>query len=193
MIELLLNFSKTITAVEVISAFVVATLAFSFQAYRKIRHIYHQLTPNGGSSLADTINDIRTHQLIGQTRTQILWEHAEKIGYYECDGPAGKDPGACTWANKFLCDLFGLPLNEFIGFGWTQAIVSQSERNRIHKSWISAVADEIPYEEAYEIVNQRDGKHYQVKARAWACKNKKGEVLKMFGTLEVQHDGKDLH
>lgn len=185
MIDLLITFSKTISSVEVIAAFATAMLAFVVQIYRKIRKIFHELTPNGGGSLADTINDIRKHQIIGQTRAQILWEHQQGVGYYECEGNASENAGACTWANKYLCDLFGIPLEEFVGFGWTQAIVSQAERNRIHKSWLAAVEDEIPYVEEYEIVNQHTGQRHRVKTRAWACYGKDKKVLKMFGTLEL--------
>ncbi len=179
-LDLITNANHTIGAIIVLTSFVTSAAWYFFKVYRKIRAIYLLLVPNGGSSLADTINQIRENQQIGQTRTQILWEHQPGVGYYECDA----DSGACTHANKTLTDLFNMSLEEFLGFGWLGAVESQSERDRIYKSWVYAVRDRIPYEVEYFINSH--GVRTKVRTRAWACRDKKtGKALKMFGTLEV--------
>jgi len=179
-LDLITNTNQVIGAVLLFVSFLSSAAWYFNKVYRKIKAIYLLLVPNGGSSLADTINQIRENQQIGQTRTQILWEHQPGVGYYECDA----ETGLCTHANNTLTDLFGLSLEEFLGFGWLRAVESQVERDRIYKSWIAAVKDRIPYEVEY-FINVR-GTRTKVKTRAWACRDKKtGKTLKMFGTLEV--------
>lgn len=153
--------------------------------YRKLAKIYSQLIPNGGSSLADTIREIKEGQQVGQMRTQLLWEHTlEGVGYYECEPIAGE----CTYANRYLCDLFGLSLEEFLGFGWTKSIHSQDERVRIYKSWQAAVKESIPYNETYKIDTRNGVKTVQTKA--WAARDKKThKVLMMFGILKEVKEG----
>ena len=178
-IEFITSTNQAIGASLVLVSFISSAAWYFFKVYKKIKAIYLLLIPNGGSSLADVINQIREDQLIGQTRTQILWEHQAGVGYYECDA----DTGACTHANKILTDLFGIPLEQFLGSGWLGAIETQVERDRIYRSWLAAVKDRIPYEVEYFIVV--DGVRTKVRTRAWACRDKTGKALKMFGTLEV--------
>jgi PAS domain-containing protein len=185
MIEWLNETSTAAKNITILCSFFSVLAVLVWRNYIKVKKILYQVTNNGGKSMKDSIDKmegsidkILVNQTINVKRTQLLWEHNNQ-GYYECDA----DTGACTYANEILCDLFGLPLADFLGFGWLGVIETQSERNRIYQSWLAAVRDNIPYSEEYYITV--GGQRKKVRTRAWTCReDETNKVLKMFGTLE---------
>lgn len=182
LIEFLETTSGAVAALSVVITGISSASVFSYKLYRKTKIIYQQITPNGGSSLADVINQIRQHQRIGEMRLRVVWENMAQ-GYYECD-----DQGAKIFVNKRLCEKFGLSAFEMSGTGWMRALVSQAERDRVSEEWFNSIENNIPYDSIYKIRNQRTGEIVKIRSQAWPCKDKNGKTIWIFGTSEEVQD-----
>lgn len=176
--EFLESTGGVITAFGIIVTTISSSFVFFYKIYRRTKIIYQQLMPNGGASLADTINQISRHQQIATSRLQVVWENMS-MGYFESDAD-----GNYIFANKKLCDKFGLSMNEMAGTGWLRSLTTQSERDKVRGEWQAALRNGIPYDTVYEIKNQRTNRKYKVRSQAWPCLDKKGNILWMFGTTE---------
>ena len=173
-IELAKDTTVLLTALGILSSAVLAWSAFVYRVYKRVRKIHELLTPNGGTSLADQIRDIRDEQIVGTMRQQIVWANLE-VGYYECD-----TNGMCVYANQKLCDLFGLSHEQMKGNGWLKAISGTDERSKVWRDWQSALKHELPYEACYKVRNQINGEVFKCRTVAYICRNKQGEPIWYF-------------
>lgn len=167
MFEYLIKLSHTITAISVVCSFLCVIIYYARKSYKEGQKVYEQLIPNGGSSLADKINEIdrklrglSTQVLINRERQGMLWA-IQNIPYFECN-----ENGECVYTNDALNNLFNKSAQEMLGFGWTSAIATQHERERIRDSWITSVKENIPYDEVYRVRTKHNNEEFMVRAIA---------------------------
>ena len=148
-----------------------------------LEEIRDQVKPNGGGSLADAINrtEACVHEMSG--RLDILqagYRFALRAGdaIWECNAT-----GECVYANAQLCELFGLPLNDMLGWKWLVAIDGPQERTRVADVWNRSVKDGIPYQVEYRVHNNRTGEIFQGEARGFPVPAGDGKTLWYFGTF----------
>ena len=148
-----------------------------------LSEIRDQVKPNGGSSLADAVNRIESSvaDLVSQLHIlQAGYRFAMRDGeaIWECNAS-----GECVYANAHLCELFGLPLNEMVGWNWLAAIDGPQERARVADAWRISVKDGIPYRIEYRVRNSRTGEIFLGEARGFPVPTGDGRTLWYFGTF----------
>ncbi len=136
-----------------------------------------ELRPNGGQSLTDKVNAIRTQVLILESRGRAVWA-ADDTPTYECDGH-----GQCIWSSAKLCELFGLTFEEMLGNGWLAAVHGAEERKRVHDNWREAVEAGTPYEDVYQIFNRKTHESFLVRTYTTASKDVTGAIVRYFGVV----------
>lgn len=127
--------------------------------WEQVQEALDQLKPNGGESLSDVIRKMSHGMTLLRARVFGVID-MDKTPVYEFD-----QTGACTFANRALCDLFGIDKSAMLGNGWIRG-VDFNERDETYREWMSSVTDRRPYDCAYTVVNQRTGQRYKVKTHA---------------------------
>jgi PAS domain S-box-containing protein len=136
-----------------------------------------EFSTNSGKSIKDRITRIDNTIKKEELRNKLLSDSLLTIGSYECD--AG---GGCVWANKALCEMFGLSLAEMMGSGWLSAIC-EDDRMDSWLKWLKAIELNIPYESVYTVCNIKTGEHFSCQSQAVAHRDAKGIVLGFYGTV----------
>ena len=146
-------------------------------AIADIQQVKSEVTPNGGGSLKDIVSRIDARGERTAARTLAL-QDAQSACIYECD-----TDGCCTYANRALCDLFGIEQAAMMGNGWLTAI-DHEHRAEVFEVWAHAASHGIPYENDYTVVNQRA--HTRLKCRTYArpMRNSAGKVIGYSGIVE---------
>ena len=147
------------------------------QALERIDLVYAELTPNGGGSVKDKINQLTRDVAIlrgGLSFSLALNPH--------CVFEAEPD-GHCSFANVALCDLFGLPQADMLGRGWLSALDGSEARERAWDVWSTCVEKRIPYLDRYQIRNARTGERIWVRAHAIPAGHP-DKPLHYYGTIE---------
>lgn len=106
-----------------------------------------------------------------QVRQKIAEQHL-RIGIYIC-----RPDGRCSWANDYLCELFGRSQDQMHGFGWIDA-VHDDDRKRVYEEWHFATENVLPYRTTYAVVH--GGDVVPVKTEAFAVTHGKrvdGDVV----------------
>lgn len=98
----------------------------------RLTAIEAELKTNGGSSLRDAINYIRSDVNLGNFISQEAL--AETLAF------RSDANGNCVWSSPKWCELAGLTLAESLGSGWTRAIVEE-DRQRVWEQWQSCIRD----------------------------------------------------
>lgn len=151
--------------------------------------VYKQITPNGGSSVADKVGDILSQ--VGELQKQVttisnqlavevscrrfLFQRSPDA-IYEC-----ARNGDCTWVNQALADLFGVSRTEALGRGWLKA-VHIDDRLETWRLWQKSVELRVPYEATYR-VEDGEGGYVRVRTAADACYDKEGQPMGFFGVV----------
>jgi len=131
------------------------------RAMTMLRTVYQQVTPNGGSSIADHIRYL--------IDSQSAWRRAgidtDPQAAWECS-----TDGSLMWANTACCDLFGLSLAEMTGKGWINGIYPE-DRDAMMSAWMHAVRDERSFDWRYRLQCPETGAITHVRGRGrpvWA-------------------------
>jgi len=112
-----------------------------------------EVTPNGGNSLKDTINQIKLmikiqeFRQFNDSKEELRWE--------------SDSHGRFIKTSEGLRKLWGCSTEEMIGFGW-QSKIHPDDREKIHSGWIYANENNIPWNAKYRIVNKETGITYNV-------------------------------
>jgi len=183
MFEFFENFSRLAGFLTVLCSFLSVIIYYVRKTYKEGQKVYSQLIPNGGNSIMDKLvqidkkfKDLSAQVLIGRERQGMLWA-VQNIPYFECDGE-----GACVFSNDALNSLFQKSSQEMLGFGWTSAIKTQQERERITESWLNSVKFNLPYEETYTL-RVKDKSEFQVRAIAKHIHDEDKKFLYSFGIV----------
>lgn len=146
-------------------------------AIERIDIVYAELTPDGGGSVKDKVNQLTRDVAIlrgGLSFSLALNPH--------CVFEAEPD-GHCSFANVALCDLFGLPQSDILGRGWLSALDGSEARERAWDTWSTCVEKRIPYLDRYQIRNARTGERIWVRAHAIPAGHP-DKPLHYYGTVE---------
>lgn len=147
------------------------------QALERIDKVYAELTPNGGGSIKDKINQLSRDVTIlrsGLSFSLALNPHC----VFEAD-----PTGSCTFANVALCELFGLPQTDMLGRGWLSVLDGSDVRERAWNTWTACVAKHLPYLDRYQVRNARTGERFWVRAHAIPAGDP-DSPLHYYGTVE---------
>lgn len=153
----------------------------------KVDTILKEMTPNGGGSLKDAVNAMRTDVQKLKAGVAILRDGLrfslglQPTAVFETD-----ETGRCTNASPALCDMFGKTHEEMLGLGWLSAIESAEGRDRVWVNWRSAVESGMPYKDRYLVHNEKTGERFYVSSRAVSSKTDDGVVRYYFGSVEKE-------
>lgn len=149
------------------------------QALERIDRVYAELTPNGGGSIKDKINQLSRDVAIlrsGLSFSLALNPH--------CIFEASPD-GECTFANVALCELFGVSQAEIVGRGWLSVLDGSDAREKAWHTWTSCVERRIPYMDRYQVCNPRTHERFWVRAHAIPAGHPE-KPLHYYGTVEKE-------
>jgi len=129
--------------------------------YKEVTEIKKELTPNGGTSLKDTVNKIAvavdTLALQG-TRMELRQQNilnSVAVPIFETD-----KNGECVFANKAYLDLIGRSMDEIKGPSWIN-MIHPEDRTKVQDEWDRAIEQKRNFELTYRIVC-REKKVYDV-------------------------------
>ncbi len=92
------------------------------------------LGPNGGSSLADKIDETRDTMLLVKADVNDLLDHTSKPLW------AADEAARCTRVNRAFEETFGYPHAELLGSGWLLHVATE-DRERVTRDWDSALRE----------------------------------------------------
>lgn len=111
--------------------------------------IEHELKPNSGSSLRDSINRIETGVRVTSAIVRAFQDSQEQ-GMFE----AGAD-GRLLWANQTLLRWARRAGKELQGWGWTDTIAAD-QREHIRDNWERCVAERREFRQRYTMITSDD-------------------------------------
>jgi len=89
--------------------------------------------------------------------------------------------GQIIYANERACQIFGAPLEDLVAWKWGNYIHPE-DRQRVYKTWLYAIAHQIPWQEEYRLLHQ-EGKVIWVLAQTDLEWKETGTVIGYVGTL----------
>lgn len=125
--------------------------------YKEKKKISHFLNNDGynilkdiekkfGKEIANTIIDFMRKSKSYNDNTDVrlnMLENELGIGIYVCNAD-----GKCVYANRILCEMFGLPLNKMQGSGWLEPVI---DKKKVYDDWVFSFKNGIPYNTEYDI------------------------------------------
>jgi PAS domain-containing protein len=145
----------------------------------RIDRIYQEVTPNGGSSLKDSVNRIETRQLIQEQR-QHAYASQLTTPIFETDAT-----GACTWVNKAYLDFVDANPEDVLGHGWIN-FIAYEDQHRVADSWASAIRDERAFRLEYMMVPPEGPT--RVLGETTVIRDNNGAVLGYIGSFTAVRD-----
>jgi PAS domain S-box-containing protein len=144
---------------------------------KKIDRLYIEMTPNGGSSLCDSVRRMEVGIAKVETRHRAFLDSLRVIRF-ESD-----DKGECLWVSSAYCELTGVTCHNALGTGWTN-ILHPNDKELVLKEWSSAVAGKRDFIQTYRIINLHDQSEHKVRCQASPLLNPRTKAVEGFvGTL----------
>jgi len=168
-------FKNTLQSTNAIAQEVQSTMNTQLVPFMK--SFQEEFSTNSGKSIKDRITRIDNSLKKEELRNKLLADSLLTIGAYECNAD-----GDCVWANKALCDMFGMSFTDMTGNGWLSAIC-EPDRKRVWKDWLENIQLDIPYDSVYAVCNVESGEKYSCRAHAVAHRDIKGNILGYYGTV----------
>lgn len=126
---------------------------------KEISEIKKELTPNGGTSIKDTVNKLA----VNMDKIVVSIDHLSRQGArmelrqqnilnsvsiptFETD----KD-GECVFANKAYLELIGRSMEEIRGPSWIN-MIHPEDRTKVKNEWVAVLADKRNFELTYRVV-----------------------------------------
>jgi PAS domain-containing protein len=125
---------------------------------KKLDVILEQFSPNGGTTVKDSLNRIERRQAVNEIMSVTL-ANSMDIAMFKTEAD-----GSCSWASKAYLRLTGRTLEDTLGFGWILAIKS-SDRASVREEWASAVIEKTHFEKIFTVVNT-NGDEIRINCRA---------------------------
>ncbi|NBQ67421.1 MAG: PAS domain-containing protein [Nitrosomonadaceae bacterium] len=143
----------------------------------KINRLYVEMTPNGGSSLCDSVRRMEVGIAKVETRHRAFLDSLRVIRF-EADAQ-----GDCLWVSSAYCELTGATNLNALGTGWTN-ILHPDDKELVLKEWASAVAGKRDFIQIYRIINLHDQSEHKVRCQASPLLNPRTKAVEGFvGTL----------
>jgi PAS domain S-box-containing protein len=89
--------------------------------------------------------------------------------------------GQIIYANERACQIIGASLADLVGWKWSDRIHPE-ERQRVYKTWLYAIANQVPWQEEYRLLHQ-EGRVIWVLAQTDLEREETGTVIGYVGTL----------
>lgn len=137
--------------------------------------IKNKLSPNGGSSIADSIKRIEARQVASDARALALINDS-KIGIFYCDLNAKN-----TWVNRTYARFLGCGAEELMGYGWRK-FISTNELERYSRVWHAAFKDGCEFGETVEFTNAQN-RTLNLHIEVVAVKDEKGQTTSYIGQV----------
>lgn len=145
----------------------------------KIDIIYKEVTPNGGSSLADKISNIEKNVAGTSVTNDIL---ASRMGILKWRSDAF---GATTSVNDVMCTTTNRPESDFLGYNWANTIL-ESDRERVVEAWEDSIRLKKDFVLDYRLTKS-DGTIIEISALAKPVKNAAGLVIGYIGSAQIKN------
>lgn len=157
-----------------------ASLAFLLVWWKKFS--YFLSTVGHAAGLAETFGEnpaekiktallnLQRAQSIAEIERQLFSKHLN-LGTYVCS-----PDGQCTAVNQTLVELFGLSREQFIGFGWTEAIIPE-DRLKTIEVWKRSVAERSAYDATYTVYNRITKTKRRMRTHAYSVLDIETKVL----------------
>lgn len=146
-----------------------------------INSIKNQFSVNSGKSIMDRISRIDDNTRLAELRSKLIASNLVTTCMLEFD-----KTGELTWANKAFLDLSGLQLEQVKNNGWF-VCVSEDDRERVWDLWKHSLETRIPFESEFQVKNQLNHEHRQVKCVVHPHKSisssPDGGILGYYGTM----------
>lgn len=147
------------------------------EIHRKIDAVFAELTPNGGKSIKDSVNQlVREVSVLRQGLSFSFALHPNAI--FEADAK-----GDFTFANQAMCDLLGMAQADLLGRNWLLAVADPEDREEAYDRWSRCVQSQLPYQDTLQLRNPKTGERFRVRARAVVAE-REGRPLHYYGTFE---------
>lgn len=137
--------------------------------------VKNKLSPNGGSSIPDSIKRIENRQIALESKNNALLNDTRNgIFFSTLDGKN-------VWVNRTYARFLDCGTSELLNWGWKRFIKTE-ELARYSKIWEAAFRDGCEFEETVQFVNTHGGRinlHISVSA----VQNEKGETVSYIGQV----------
>lgn len=136
--------------------------------------IEKELKPNGGDSLRDIVDGLRSSQMFQDRSYEAMLDlHDEP--YFKSDRF-----GLCVWVNRAYLRLIGKSTEETRGNGWINAI-HPDDRSKVFAEWRAAIDQNRNFEMEYRVLSP--GGPIIVRADAKALRDPKGNLIGFIGSI----------
>lgn len=146
-----------------------------------INSIKNQFSVNSGKSIMDRISRIDDNTRLAELRSKLIASNLVTTCMLEFD-----KSGQLVWANKAFLDITGLQLEQIRNNEWF-VCVSEEDRERVWNLWKHSLDSKIPFESEFEIKNQINHSHKNVKCVVHPHKSiantPDGGILGYYGTI----------
>ncbi len=160
MLSLFSGLLENIPWTEILTGVASLVLLFLRLANTKLKVLIAQLTPNGGTSLRDSVNRIEQH--VGElTAVNEAVQQLSRKPMFKTD-PAGN----CIWINTSYSITTGKDIEDLKGEGWL-SVIHPDHRKMVCDEWESAVNDHRRFDLRYNVVNTNTGNEYLVNCKAY--------------------------
>lgn len=134
-----------------------------------------KLSPNGGSSISDSIKRIENRQISSDARSNALLNDSAQ-GIFFC-ATSGKN----LWVNRTYARILGCGTNELLDYGWRK-FIKTAELERYGKVWQAAFHDGCEFEDEVEFI---DVGHQKIKVliNVVAVKDSSGNTASYIGQV----------
>jgi len=149
---------------------------------KKLDFIVEQFSPNGGSTLKDSLNRIESKQVIDEVMA-VYFVNALEAPMFKTDAI-----GACTWASKSYLKITGKSLEDTLGWGWLSSIHRADEKD-VRNELMSAIRDKRAFQSKYRVVTEEGETLNIISKTTPSIFN--GEIVAWVGEWEID-DGSQI-
>jgi len=146
----------------------------------RLDRITGMLEPNGGTSLADSINRIE-HSVMFQGARSVAALHTNPNPIFETNRE-----GKVNFVNHSYSRIFGIDGGDAEDMGWVN-IIPQQHRDGVVTKWFRAVTDKRTFDEFVPLVGA-DGKTLKTHVVAYVIRGDRDNMLGHHGEVKILKD-----
>lgn len=178
------DYGSTIAAVGAATTVIVTAVKYGIPAAQRawnthclLRSLYDTFGPEGANVLKAAMVEIQSRHTRLSAKLDVITRNMS-IGLYVCS-----PDGRCSWCTQYLADLFQLPMEEMMGYGWLKHVV---EPQNVYQHWRWSVDNRTPYRHEYEITNATKHKIYRIYTEAYPVMTEdRASILFYMGFIKV--------
>ena len=139
--------------------------------------VMRELRTNGGTSLKDSVNELRITVSALDGKFRAYAAHANIIGW-----ESSRD-GRCVWASPAMLNLLGRSAEEVLGQSW-RSVIAEQDRERVIDEWVDSVNEARSFYMTYSWIH-RDGHLIPILAETHPIRDFRGEIYGYVATVKV--------